>query len=591
MTILSLLLASALMGGDASTAPAVSAFDDANSVVRRYALSAVARVAHRYHQDRRLLPGSRTPWHDDGPEHQWVLEPDLVRDALEVYYGEELEYEGRMMWETEEGELIVRAPEALQARVRELVDFFADAASSITGIRVDVVQLSAASSGAAQPGGLVDVGTAARLIAQAEGAVETYQLQVRGNELASLDMTTEHSFFGDYDVEVAQGAYAFDPRRTSMSSGVRMEVGAYPAPGGCRLALLVRHGTPTGPVRSVPMEAAGLISNEGGTAIYSGPEQLESLAIAQRTFALNTLLPDGQALVLRSSLDLYDTDGVQYLIVRREGAAPQAVVGAALGGGRELHLVRGYALSAPRFEFEGELAHGALATMSLQQRDWYDEGLLRARLKHHGFDPERELLEFLAPEFEFNDDGSWIVARGRSEEGGGSARGGEALRAAVEELQREAEAVTLGLEVQRKGNGLSKRVTCDLTVCLGQESAVVLGVESTRLFDFDIETAQGSSVPDPGVGLDIDGLALVLRVDRAPDGSLDVTLSGAANLLRETGEFDPRARLFGAIENRVYDRLQVDEVLRIPEGARRAVSIGNAGRAGAGTLELKIQVR
>lgn len=598
MTFLPLLFAMPLLGGgDPISAPAPAALDEADSVVRRYDLPAIAHLVHRYDMTRQLFPGSRTPWDHDGPEGVWSIEPDMIRDAIETFYGEELEYEGRMMWENEDGQLLVRAPEALHGRLEELLDFFAAAASSVTELQIDVVYLPMDAAGAAGPTGLVDQAAAERLLALAggSGGAESYTIQVRGNSVAHLNLTSEHSFFGDYDVEVAENAFAFDPRRISMSSGMRVEVGAYPAPGGCNLALLVQHGTPTGPLRPYTQELAGQISADNGVHYYDGPEQLQAFSIAQRTYALNTALPDGKALVLRSHLDLNEMRDTQYMIVRRLGAAPQAMLSAELdGAGGELHMIRGYALSAPRFTFHGELAHGALSTLRMQQRDWYDDGLLVADLEHYGFDVEYEMLTASAPQLDFSDDGTWIVGR-RSESAddeGDRRRGDKALAEALAALQPPSEVVNLTLAASRNGKGLSRQVTCDFPLRLGYESAVVLGVEGTRLFDYDVEIAKQSTVPDPVVGLDIDGLAFLLRADRAVDGGLDLTLRGVVNLQRDSVVFEPRGPGFGALDQRFYDRLQLDQTVHVAAGGDGSVVIGNAQGGGeAGALKLRIQVR
>ena len=199
-----------------------------------------------------------------------------------------------------------------------------------------------------------------------------------------------------------------------------------------------------------------------------------------------------------------------------------------------------------------------------------------------------------APHLDFDDDGSWIVAR-RTKDRGGEASGGDggrALRDALTSLEPPSEVVNLKITASRNGKGLSNAVACEFPVRLGYESAVSLGVEGTHLFDLDVEIAKKPTVTDPSVALILDGMAFIVRVRRALDGSHEVELRGAVSLLREELQFDARAQSFSNITERFYDRLQVNESLRIGAGGDGTLTLGNTSSSDqAGALKLKIQVR
>jgi hypothetical protein len=121
---------------------------------------------------------------------------------------------------------------------------------------------------------------------------------------------------------------------------------------------------------------------------------------------------------------------------------------------------------------------------------------------------------------------------------------------------------------------------------------VVLGVEGTHLVDYDVEIATKSNLSDPIVTLDLDGLALLIEPRRAPGGGLDLRLRGSANLLREVASFDAGLPTLAGIEQRVIDRLVLDETVRIGPGSGQSLQLGNtAGSGESGALRLRIQVR
>jgi len=593
MTFLTLLLALPLFGGGELATPAPALTDEVESVLRRYDLTTIARDIYIYTQQQSLLPACRTDSamgtiHKDSSIHD-----DLIRRAILALVGDELEYEGRRIWEDGDGLMAILAPEAVQARIAGLLDFLSAAANSTTELRIDVVYLPHDGTGQGGPVGIVDEVVAARALAMAEDSAKTesYTLQVCGNSTAQLNLTTEHSFIGDYDVEVADSTFCFDPQPLSLSSGMRVEVGAYPAPGGCNLALFIRHGLPTGPVGALTQGVAGKVSAENGVHYYDGPKQIHTLSIAQRTYVLNTALPDGKALILRSSLDLNDESSTQYLIVRRVGSMPPAVFSTSIGNDSgEIHLIRTHALSPARFTFHGdEFRRGGFSTYEAKRRTW-DEEFLTTKLDYETYSLEQDVLTSLHPHLEFSDGNSWFLSRPNGAE---DPRSGERdLASTVADIQSPSEVVNVSIQALLTGEGLSRQVSCDIPLRLGFESAVVMGVEGTRLCDYDVEIAKGSTVADPIVILQIDGMALLMRVDRAADGGFDLALRGVVNLLANSTVFDPHAKSIGSLEQRAYNRLELTETVHIDADGNGTTVIGNTGGGeGGGVLEFRVQVR
>lgn len=594
MILLSLLISLPSFGGTgAVTTPPSSDVPDTEveSVIRRYDLAAYGKRHRAYEHTQFLMAGSFQSHDRDDGEDFWLLDPDLIQDAINELNAEELEYEGRQIWWTDNDKMIVKGPESLHARIRSTLEMFGAAVSSNSSLRVDVLTIAGRKAPKTIPTGLVGLEQIEGILGQSRGAVvESYEVELLPNKVTRLDATMLFPFVPDYDVEVAEDAYCHDPQRTSMISGMRIQVDAAPAKGGCNMALIVMHGDLAGPMDEHSMSLRGQISTDSGVQYGDGPEKIQSLSMAQRTFALNTGIPDGKALVLHSGLELSRADSEQYVVIRRLGGHEGAFHSTDLGGEADLHLIRNDALANPHLYITGELINAAFHSERLRQRGIFEWSPLTAHFRRSDSHAEREVINDVLHNLSHRHEDEWTMIHGGNLEHGKPTK--QLLGETIDAIAPSCDVVTVELAVKRQGEGLSNGLSCTVPLLVGQRSAVVLGIEGPKLVDYDVEIAKRSSVSDPIVVVDLDGIALAMTPTRMTNGSLSLHIVGGVNLLREVTTFDPRNASHGVIDEEVFDRIIVDQTLSIDPERGEKITIGSSGGAGAAEgIRLEIQVR
>lgn len=608
MILFSLLSVLSLCGPQAVSGPSIPAALEAaeptvpstraepDGVVKRYDLSAHNLLVDAHLPGNLLLPGSPRIWdEEDGTELVWAIDEDLILELVQTLCGDEFEYEGRVIMHSS-GQLLVKAPPRVHAKVSGILSFLGEALHAYTELQVDVIDLSdKAAAGAGT--GLVDIAEAERICTLGASAtrLQSYRVPLFPGRAAKLDLTRQHRFLADYDVEVAQGAFAHDPVIHTMISGTRLEIRGAPAAGGLSLTVLFRHGSPTGELEEVDLDQHGFVGSEAGQNILGGPRMTQSFGVIGRAFACNTALPSGQALVLRSALDLKDAGGAQLVIVRQIGAPLRTVYGTgALGTGSDLSLVNLQSLVPPRLVFRGSLLEKQLRVLEADRLHWYEfDPLLTTEIDWGECDGLAELIQRSCPDRQFSGDGSfrWLIGRydpELSRELGESGEEASKVEEVVRSLIPEDEVVQVSFTLRRRGEGVSKGARCDLVASVGHTSAVVLGVEATTTTDYDIEIAQASAVADPVTWMSFDGLALTVSPRRNVSGDLFLELRGFAHLLSREDSFDPVAPLHGGMDQQLFDQLLVDEILTVTEENGGTFRIGDTD--GGGPLTLDVQV-
>lgn len=592
--IASILLTGLLaIGGPEATESPQPALEEANSVVRRYDLAAYAKAFRHYDGSTRLLSGTTFFDGDDDTEQRWTMEPDFIVDAIQDLLGEEMEYEGRQIWWTDHNQMIVQAPTSVHERIDSILDVFGRAVSSTSSLRVDILEVPGSSALANVPSGVIGLEEVEGLLALAKGhGTETFNAQLSPGCIARLDATSVHPYIGDYHVEVAEGTYCYDPVRINAIAGTRIKAYASPTRSGCDLALLVMHGEPASPIEETRLNLNGQVSTEGGIQYWSGPERLQSIPVSQRTFALNTSIPNGKALVLNSEFSLEQSQGTQIIIVRRVGGPMAQIVSSEFEYKYgELHIIRRDSMRVPHLNLTGRLVDSPLEMERLLQRDFFEWGNLRTDFHTHGSDIEHEILEETYHDLDLRIDDQWMVVYGNQEQmAEHRSRDGfrSELATLVDALAPSSEIVTLSISVERNGEGDSNSIRCTVPVRVGEHSAVVLGVETARVIDYDVEIAAKSSVIDPILGMSLDGMAIVLVPMRSGDGSLSLRMSGGVNLARDGQFFEPRSPSFGVVDEQVYDRLMIDETVTLDSSSNSATVIGNSSSKSDG---VRIEVR
>ncbi len=597
MILLSLISVLSMCPEDASSRPAIpSAIAEPDGVIKRYDLGAHNLPIDADKPFDLLLPGSPQPWEvGDGPEVFRAIDDDVIVELVQSLCGDEFEYEGRLIMYSG-GQLLVKAPPRVHAKVSGILSFLGETLHAHTELQVDVIDLSdKAAAGAGT--GLVDLAEADRIrsLGGPSTRLHSYRLQLMPGRAAKLDLSRHHRFLADYDVEVAQGAFASDPVIHTMISGTRLEIRGAPGADGLSLTLLFRHGAPTGELREVDLDQHGFVGSESGQTFLRGARMIQSLGVVGRTFACNTTLPSGKALVLRSTLDLNEASGTQFVIVRQTGKPLRTVYGTgAPGDGDDISLVNLRALVPPRLAFDGLMFQKHLRHLEADRLHWYEyEPLLTTRVDWGECDGVAELIQMSCPDRRFTGDfpNLWLIARSDTElteELGAEGTEAPSVEAVVKSLIPDDEVVQVSFTLRRRGEGASKGVRGDLAASVGQTSAAVLGVESTTTTDFDIEIAQASAVADPVTWMSFDGLALTVSPRRNASGGLFLELRGIAHLLYESDSFDPVAQLHGGVDLELFDKLLIDEILTVTEENGGTFRIGDSD--GGGPLTLDVQV-
>jgi hypothetical protein len=570
MILLSLIPLFALCGdGVTPEPPSISPPD---SVIRRYDLKAHDLSIDPVAYPIALLPGS-LELHEDESERDvdWVLGSDYAAEMIRSFCGDEFEYEGRQLWVDGEHNLTIQGPPALHEKVSRILSSLSETIHAHTELQVDIIEVPGlALEGAAV--GLVNLAKAKHLLALGERAnakVESYTLSLRPGRTARVDLTRPHHLLLDYDVEVASGAIAFDPRVGTMTSGTRLEIRGAPSRKGLELAMVFTSGTATGRAEEIDLDQQGFVATDGGHTFLDGPRIVQRFAVARRSFACNTALPDGQALVLASTLELSAAQGVQYIVVRRTGGALRMVHAIdGVGDGSDAYLVNMEAISPVRLFFEGPFLAGNLSALSPDRMHWEYSSLLDTGFGWDDHDILWEALTSTCTDLEFEGDNLWLIARrdpDLTEELRESAISAPGLEEVAQNMIGDNEVVTISLVLNRRGEGSSSGVECALPAMVGQTSAVVLGVEGTTITDYDVEIAQHSAVADPIAWIAFDGLAVTLEPRRTVDGKLTLHLRGFAHLLNRSGSIDPDAPMHGALDQDLYDRLLFDEVVELTD--------------------------
>jgi len=600
--ILDSLLVALVAGASSFTtlAPVDSSPSDpeSDSVVRSYDLSAMSGEYRSARSSVCIFPGShiREFYDDYEVEIMQSMDFDRTYELVHSLLGEEVEYEGRMLWMSNDGKLVLRAPEPVQARVQEILGFVAGAQSSQTHLLVDVIEVPSGPSNAGPVSGVVDLPQARRLLAMAErgGSSESYRLLINSAGGGRVSNTTYHSFVGDYDVEVAQNAFALDPVVMTMTTGLELEVSAAPAKGGTRLSLALSHGTAAGEIEAVEMELSGLSNNENGGVVYDiASERIESFAVMQRSMALQTVLPTGKALVFNTGADLTTTKTTQLIVLRLEGRGLLPVQSSALQlGSGEIHLVNLNAMAPYHYQVEGQaLAGGARMPLARQDTDGYDVNLW-AHLEQQDSSFYQDLFSEIGDESDMLwdcDDHWFITYRGGESDAEAERRDmGQLYATTTAALMSETEVIPLTLNIQRSGEEGSRGLQMYLPILVGANSVVSMGVESTIIRDYNVEIAQGSAIVDPITGIEIDGASLALLPQRTADGRLLLQVRGFVQLLGEDRSFDPKGPALSPVHLPQYDRLLIDETLDLSSGSAVLGNTNLEGRAGSVRLQAGI---
>ena len=574
----------ALAAQDPRPAPAAG-----DALARVYDLARIAPRGQPEERTQAFLPGllDLSEWELDPSFDAPGGDVEFVLRILRSMFPQEFQYENRSVWSGPGGKLLVRGPAAFHERIQRVLGAI-EQASAGSELTFDWVDLSDPSVGAAPGGGtLVALAELEPWLARAAqaGRTRSSRMRVRPGEVAVLDLSREVPLLVDYDVEIAHASFIHDPVVRIAALGTRLELRASSSAEGLFLALSLRRNDPLGDVRERRLAQAGLIVSEQGPQSRPSRDVFQSLDLSHGSLALNTLLPEGKALLVRSELMLPRISRNEVLVIRRSGPASDGVRTLQIeGGGPQLALVNVEALEPPRCQpsrpaylsgglplaldirLHSEVFAAALLPGSLQGGELWNLG---------GRGGER---------FE-----SWpwtaLVVQPSQPE---SALSPEQLRSTWPAERRMCE-VALSLT---RGGSVVARLALPLRAGVG--SAAVLGVESTLVADADVEVAQSAAADDPKISVAFDGLLVWLTPSftQAGDLALEVTTlvhlqeGGVLEVATQREHSEPLV-----LEQARYVHLFASERLLFPAGQvpGRAI-LGDSGR-GPDAIALQVEVR
>jgi hypothetical protein len=569
--------------------------------------------------DFRLLPmlglyeGSDAPSGDDDATLYMEIFQSIARD--------ELESEGRDV-SLDDGVLRLRAPATVQDLAAGTFEFLGGAFGAEIELQIDSFVLP---KGRNLPSSLITNEEADQLIASAETKLGSWRTRVSSTHTSVISNTRTVPLVADYDVEIAQSSIAYDPIVLPLQLGTRIQAAAAPAPQGTWLALVVSSSEPLGDVRDYDVTLAGLVGTSveekpsSGTARFlgsttprtvPGPRKLQTLAVQDRSFVLNTFLPEGRAIVSTTTLNARTARGTRVLVVRRGATALPIHAGYRPGdrgqnqfdsaepsGNRPEILAIDLSSTRPPVAFaEASDGRSNLGSFPLNAGDgtW-------ASIAHAGCEESQaELEESLSPILDQAEGvgltlaGPWAVltgAHGLDAFGIGKRTPVDPL-AAMERLRPTPRVFQVTLTLARKGEPSAR---CTLPVRTDVRSSVVLAAEELTLGDINVEVAQSATVADPVTFVEVDGLVVHVepRVSRSGAVTLDIAASGC--LARgATREFVSGSEVLPNLQLTATDRLRVRERLRLDGStAGRAIRLGDRSEPAEGlTLDVEmVEVR
>jgi hypothetical protein len=578
--IATLLVTTALvLGNDVSEA------EEADAVLASYDLTGVLATHDDQQAQESLLLSAGSPRVDI---HRTAVDQlygrpdaDAIVEILARLFQEEFEYEGRELALQGDDELLVLAPEEVQARVRTALDELERTLASAVELQIDVLSLPA--DAPAPFGGrcVVDESQVADLSA-AGRAHERYHVRLQAGRTSIVDRMRRLPLLSEYDVEIAQGAMIHDPVVGNAEAGTRILLRGAPVTGGTALSVSFAHGEP-GQEEPTPIEAPlrSLISTEkdAGERFLEAPRLQERYEIAFRSAAFDTVLPDGRALVLGSGHQLVTAAAEaagernrEIVVIRRVGGEiPRLRRLAPPVGRRELLIVNAESLSPPTSHVMGELTDGSDSPT----------GYLRVEFRSR---PSVFLVDWIDARFAtWRLVGPWLVCVSDPTWDGDAVVKLEALLASRRDATRL-------LEIEATANVRGEAVASwRLPVRAGSDLAAVIGVSTTSLEDYNVEVAQFAATADPEMRQRFFGLAVKARATGLAAGGAALDVDAALNHRRALPHFVALGGpMITKIERTSTDRLRVVErIVVAPDTAVTGLVLGERG----GSASVAVSVR
>jgi hypothetical protein len=401
----------------------------------------------------------------------------------------------------------------------------------------------------------------------------------------------------DYDVEIAQSAAIYDPIVETIPVGMRIQAQVAPAPSGLWLALVLSDATPIGEVESRDHRMSAFSTGNQGVSSITGPRSRQDVVVTTRNVALNGFLPDGKALVLRTTIDGVAGRSTQLVFVRQEGASAPASFNLAEYAKKgtvtkPFLLIRGDSTALPRAELSGSAveAHD-------QDFDWSwprSEGstYLGGSIERNSDDVLMDALRGIHGIRTVETSGVWVMLREQEPQPDEETRTEEDPLATLARSTPEARSYQLALTLRRGTSPEGVLARCMIPIRAGARSAVLFGKEHLELRDLDVEVAQSAAVADGVVRNAFDGLHVQARPRTTNSGALALELDVHGVAQRGNArDFDFGTPWLAPVDQHDADRLDVQQTITFPRGESgpRRVVLGNTGSSNE-ALALDVEV-
>ena len=502
-------------------------------------------------------------------------DPDMIPDLVSRVFVEEFEYEGRAIESDEDG-ILVYAPPAAQERVANALTEFQRVLAAHVELQVDVITLPDEGPIPLGGGGLVDVSALGDLGSARERS--TYRMRVFAGRTSVLESIRTIPLLTEYDVEIAQGATIHDPEITEAEIGTRLLVRAAPSSAGLNLALFYSHSEPmTDAPTTVNAKQRTFVAQEGGGGKFvEAPGMTERLDVSFRTVAFNSLLPPDKALVFSSSLDLAGAKSRELVILRRvKGDLPRYHRFKPAGTSRELLFVNAEALSPPRIQVDELMMYEDITEV----RAPHSTASLYMSMPSFLFDNGGELFST------WRTMGPWMICIYDPAWDNDAADRLEALLAGWKD---DARVVTASLSAHSRGHGGASPVSWSLPLRSGAGAAVLSGIASSALVEYDVEVAGFSAAADPQMAPILNGLIAGIRSSRAGD-ALGLEVDFLATLQRgPLRQINTGGPYINNMEQPTMDYLRAHDYLTVDQAGGRFVFGNEIDDADSVSLQLNV---
>jgi hypothetical protein len=556
----------------------------ADLVTKTYDLTSASPVLHNSEYTEALAPtltfdnGDATPSLDASQTH------DSIANELLELFGAEFEYEGRSLQVDEHGRAQVVAPAAVHKEIERVLAFLETAFRRGVELRVDMIERPGTAP--ALPA-LMSVDEAEKLVAGSGASAHGTTLRIAPARIATLDLTHSVDYVADYDVEIAQATAQAYPVVRSYPIGVRMAARAAIVPGGTRVALLLRDSVQNGALRATDVQLGASVSSDSGQHFARGSVTVQSLSLLEHSFALNLFVPDGQAVVIDSTLSTQSGASRIAFVVRSTTTAREPVMTLQISAGHSpLEVFDASFVCPPRVDVDGRAFDQGVFPRSL-------DGLFDCGSNNYEGNPAVQgvlrmgdqgwIENVLGGDGEHQVQGlsSWLLIHpSRQSEPGKSAKSALGADSPVLAQARTGDVANVSLTLRRADKNGAVLAALTWPIVYGEASAAVIGGETQYIGGANVEVAQSAATIDPVVHTAFDGLVVRVRPTRATDGTATVELSARGHVLGgPMQDLEAGAPMSLPIKRCEFDNLSVDERLSFgaPAGGQpgpRRISLG-----------------